>query len=659
MMFGARVLAAAAVVVALGVSSARAETPSPIDAAGQSTAATSPRAIIKEDLEAFFDGTMPYALAQGDIAGAVISIVKDGEIIFAKGYGYADVATRKPVEADQTLFRPGSVAKLFTWTAVMQMVEQGKLDLDADINTYLDFRIPDAFGAPITMRQIMAHSAGFEELATDLFVEKAENLRPIGDYVKKNIPARIYPPGKIVAYSNYSTTIAGYVVERLSGEPYNDYVANHILKPLGMTRSTFAQPLPKDLEPGMSLGYDRASNPKTVPFELAQVGPAGGMSATATDMARFMLAHLGGGALGDARILSPETTKLMHSRTFSWAPGINGFAHGFYEENRNGQRIVGHAGDIHAFHSDLHLMLDANVGFFISFNSMGKEGASGSARVEIFRAFLDRYFPYAPPVDVVADTLKADAQRVVGSYTATRRKESALRFFWLVGQVNVSAEPNGDIKVDALTDHSGAPKLWRQIGPLRYREVGGQAQIVFVADEATGRIQYFTTDEFIPVALLQRTADLEQTSLFGPLTLGALGVFAFAFAVWIGGWLMRLRFGRPLAMTPHQLTWRLLSRVGVVLFLAAGVGWLAYIVAASADNAILFGSGAGMLMVLYVIGAAAIFGGMAIVVNAAQRLAGGPGGILARGGELVLAVAAIYGIWALVNYGLVSFNTVV
>ncbi|MBA4183064.1 MAG: beta-lactamase family protein [Acidobacteria bacterium] len=187
------------------------------------------------DVEAFLDGIVPLQLEQQDIAGATVAIVKDGKILFAKGYGYADVKNKKPVSAEETLFRPGSVSKLFTWTAVMQLAEQGKLDLDRDVNEYLDFKIPEAFGQPITLKNILTHTAGFEEQLKDFFAADKTNPN-LGEYVKTHLPKRIFPSGTTPAYSNYATTLAGYIVERVSGQPFTEYVEQHIFKPLGMTR---------------------------------------------------------------------------------------------------------------------------------------------------------------------------------------------------------------------------------------------------------------------------------------------------------------------------------------------------------------------------------------------------------------------------------------
>ena len=223
--------------------------------AGESRVTEPPHALTAEDVHAFLDGFVPMQLEREDIAGAVVLVVKDGTILFAKGYGYSDVEKKTPVTVDATLFRPGSVSKLFTWTAVMQLVEQGKLDLDRDINEYLDFKIPAKFGKPITLRNIMTHTPGFEEQIKDLITEDAAPAATLKQHLVTHIPERIFPPGTTPAYSNYGASLAGYIVERVSGRPFNDYVTENIFKPLGMSHSTFAQPLPAELKPLMSNGY--------------------------------------------------------------------------------------------------------------------------------------------------------------------------------------------------------------------------------------------------------------------------------------------------------------------------------------------------------------------------------------------------------------------
>jgi len=273
-----------------------------------------------EDISAFLDGFVPLQLQRENIAGSVILVVKDGKVLYQRGFGYADVEKRTPVSPSGILFRPGSISKLFTWTAVMQMVEEGKINLDENINTYLDFKIPDKFAKPITMRHLMTHTAGFEESIKDLIIQ--ENAPPsLRAYLVNHMPERVYAPGTTPAYSNYGATLAGYIVQRVSGVAFDDYVEQHIFTPLGMTHSTFRQPLPAALKPMMSEGYALASDPAK-PFEVISAEPAGSMSVTAEDIAHFMLAHLQEGQYQGTRILNPATMTLMHSAQFALHPAL-------------------------------------------------------------------------------------------------------------------------------------------------------------------------------------------------------------------------------------------------------------------------------------------------------------------------------------------------
>ena len=636
---------------------AQSATPAPPAEAAASAAAGATPTLDAQDLGTFFDGLVPYMLERNDIAGGVVAVVKDGKLVFAQGYGYADVARRTPVVADKTLFRIGSISKLFTWTAVMQQVAAGKIDLDADVNKYLDFRIPDKYGKPITMRDLMTHTAGFAEVIKDLGVPTPKDLYPLKRYLSEHIPPRIFPPGEIVAYSNYGATLAGYIVQRVSGEPFDQYVADHILKPLSMSRSTFVQPLPKALLGDMATGYITATGKTIVPFEPIEPYPAGSFTSTATEMANFMIAQLQNGQFEGTSILPTATAQEMHSHQYSAAPGMNGFDLGFYQENRNGLKIIGHGGDTVAFHSDLHLLLGKDVGVFMSFNSAGKapDGTAEAVRTSLFRAFLDRYFPYTVPQEKTAATAKADAARVAGWYWASRREDSALKLAYLLSQAQVSALPNGDITVDALKDPSGAVKHWREIGPLTYRELNGQSKLRFVANP-DGSIKWFTTDDFPPVELFQPMRGLLAHGSFMLLFQIAMAVFVLTLLVWIGGAIARRRFKRKLPFAPRQRALWITARVGVILQLGVVVGWLGLLTWFSQPLSLFHANFDGRLMLLYLLGVLAILGGIAIILDAAWRIARGPGGWLARIGELVLGLCAIYGIWAIVACGLVNFN---
>src|SRR5688572_10334320 len=204
----------------------------PADASAPQAPTPATAALTAADVEAWLDGFVPYALQTADIAGAVVVVVKDGQVLAQKGFGYSDVAARKPVDPNLTLFRPGSISKLFTWTAVMQLVEQGKLDLDTNVNTYLDFKIPERDGGPVTLRHIMTHTAGFEEQVKELMGVEGEINPTLGEHLREWVPNRIFAVGTTPAYSNYATALAGYIVERAAGVPFDDYLDEHIFKPL-------------------------------------------------------------------------------------------------------------------------------------------------------------------------------------------------------------------------------------------------------------------------------------------------------------------------------------------------------------------------------------------------------------------------------------------
>jgi CubicO group peptidase (beta-lactamase class C family) len=299
------------------------------------------------ELEAFLDGLLAQQMEANHIAGAAVSVVKDGVLFFAKGYGHADLEKGIPVDPEQTVFRIGSTTKVFTWTAVMQLVEQGKLDLDADVNTYLDFRIPDTYPQPITLRHLLAHTAGFEDLYLDFVSLKVEDQVPPRRWLASHLPGWVRPPGDTAAYSNYGTALAGYIVARVSGQSYDEYIQEHILDPLGMAHSAALATLHPDVAAHESVGYKYEDGAFQVfpRFYGPRVGaPMGFMGASATDMARFMIAHLQNGRYSDAeiaetRILRESTARQMHSTLFTHDPRLLGTAYGFFDFSDNGQRI--------------------------------------------------------------------------------------------------------------------------------------------------------------------------------------------------------------------------------------------------------------------------------------------------------------------------------
>lgn len=539
------------------------------------------------DVEAFFDGLIPVGIERSDIAGCVVAVVKDGNVIFAKGYGYSDLAKKKPVSATDTLFRPGSVSKLFTWTAVMQQVEQGKLNLDHDVNEYLDFKIPATFPQPITLRHIMTHTAGFGETLRDLFIPDTKSLTPLRTYLVNHIPNRIFPPGTVPAYSNYATSLAGYIVERVSGKPFNQYVKENIYDPLQMNHTTFDQPLPPNLKPLMSDGYQLASS-GAGPWEVVQAWPAGSVSTSAMDMTHFIIAHLNNGEYNGVRILREDTAKVMHSRQFGAHPATSGMCLGFYEETRNGHRIIGHAGDTYYFHSDTHLILDQNVGFFVSYNSGGS--FEDNDRTALWHKFLDRYYPYTAPKPEKISNAAQEAATVSGLYISSRRVEGNLfEATGMMGETKIYVNADGTISSKDLKDFSGHPKKWKEISPLVFRDVNGQDLLAFKKD-ANGRL-FFAMDW--PFMTFQRVG-LIQSKTFNYIVLGAsVGILLLALLFWPVIGLIRRHYNFRLELTPKEKRLRVLTRLVCLIdlvFLGGLVGFLSTLESPGAINSSLNGT---------------------------------------------------------------------
>ena len=452
------------------------------------------------ELETFLDQLLGQEMAENHIAGAAVSVVKDGKLFFAKGYGYADLENGIPIDPEQTVFRIGSTTKLFTWTAVMQLVEQGKLDLDADINTYLDFRIPDTFPQPITLKHLMAHTAGFEDIYVDFVNSDSEDRLPPGRWLASHIPARVWPPGDIASYSNYGAALAGHIVARVSGQSYDEYIQEHILNPLGMTHSTVLGPLHLDVMAHESVGYlyqDGAIQVYPKLFGPSDLAPMGYMGASATDIARFMIAHLQNGRYSDAdipetRILGESTARQMHSTLYTADPRLLGTDYGFFEFSDNGQRTIGHSGTAEPMHSLLLLLPDQNLGVFVAYNSLDA-GDLINQHLGFQRAFFDHYYP-APkvnPIQPPADFTKR-AGRFAGTYRVTRSAYTTLeKFRGFLGMNVVKINDPGDGTL-AMASPWGE---WRFVeeSPLYFRKVDDPLHIVFVQNDR-GQITRLFTD---------------------------------------------------------------------------------------------------------------------------------------------------------------------
>jgi CubicO group peptidase (beta-lactamase class C family) len=507
--------------------SAAAPTPSPLPAESVDSGG---HTLDRADLEAWLDGMVPYALKAGDLAGAVVVVVKDGTVLLQKGYGYADVSKQLRMDPEQTMVRIGSTSKLFTWTAVMQLVEQGKLDLSRDVNDYLDLKIPHDFGKPITLRDLMNHRGGFEEGLKDVLRTDTRDLPSNEAYLKEHQRPMLFPPGEVPAYSNYGAALAGYIVQRVSGEPYERYVEHHILAPLGMLHTTFEQPLPQQFAGRVSNGYHTTDSP---PGEYEQVvtRPAGSGTATAADMSRFMIALMNGGRLADGQILQAETLRQMQTPSESALTGFATMAHGIFRELHNGRVVFGHGGDTVLFHTEFNYLPEEHVGIYYTFNSRGRDNAVYLAREELFDGFMNRYFPDRAPVAADFATLPtavADAQAIAGRYESSRRiAHGFLSIFYVLQQTVVGANGDGTISMPRQT----APGLatYGEVGPQLWREKGGRGQLSVQTVNGIKTI----VDSSDPISVLQQAPFSRSAPLNLAILVGALIVVVLTVLGWI------------------------------------------------------------------------------------------------------------------------------
>jgi len=563
---------------------------SPAATPTEGTAATKPadaqvaKALTADDVNAWLDGYMPYALATGDLAGAVVAVVKDGQILTERGFGYANVERKTPVDPKLTLFRPGSVSKLITWTAVMQLVEQGKLDLDADVNKYLgsDFQVPARDGKPITLRNIMTHTAGFEEQVKNIITEDPTQPGYV-ELLKRWMPTRVFDAGTTPAYSNYATSMAGYIVERVSGESFYDYVEKHIFAPLDMKHSTMRQPLPPALEPLMATGYIVASG-EAKKFEIVGPAPAGALSSPGEDMAHFMIAHLQNGEYNGNRILKEETARLMHDSALTLLPPLNRMELGFFETNINGREVIAHLGDTQNFHTSLHLFLKDNAGFYVSFNSAGKEGAAHKLRLALFADFADRYFPGAPRSTARVDeaTAKQHAQLMAGNWVASRGSQTTfLSAIGLIGQTKVGVGAKGELVVADLKGLNGQPIQWVETTPFLWQDPNGHDQLT--AKVVDGKVDRWSYSLVAPFDVYLRASTASNGAWLVPSLCVSLAVLVLTLVFWPVTAIVRRRYRARLDLPAPALRAYRAGKIGALLALAAFGTWAMSIISMFSD----------------------------------------------------------------------------
>ena len=359
----------------------------------------------QKEMESFLDGLFARELPKAHCPGAIVAVVKDGQIFLIRGFGYSDPIKKIPADATKDRFYVASISKLFTATAVMQLYEQGRVRLDDDVNHYLKRNpIEDNYPQPVTLTHLLTHTSGIED-----------------PFVLTGKPRRVLPPGYVISYSNYGLDRVGEMIESVSGQPFAEYVNRNVLQPLGMTHSTF---LPQKGLAGEPIGWQyRDGTFVPQPWEFDHAIPSGSLSSTAADMSAFMIAHLQNGQYCQQRILKPETAELMHRRRTGNHPKIPGLGLTFWEWERNGIKGIEHRGDTTGHQAGLYLIPSENVGFFVCYNSQIRE------LPQLFlNSMMDHYYPRpnSPPQPTLQMS-ESQLARYLGTYRWTRCPESSTR----------------------------------------------------------------------------------------------------------------------------------------------------------------------------------------------------------------------------------------
>ncbi len=604
------------------------------------------------DLDAWLDGLVPAALARGGLSGAVVSVVKDGRLLTARGYGLADRGNRRPMDPARTLVRPGSISKLFTWVAVMQQVERGRLDLDADVNRYLDFRIPAYDGKPITLRQLMTHTAGFEESAKHLFAATPQSQRRLGDYLKAVLPQRIYPPGQVPAYSNYGVALAGYIVERTTAQRFEDYIQAQVLDPLGMRHSSFRQPLPEALAADLARGYARAGG-APVPFERVNPAPAGALSATAEDMARFMLAMLDQGRLDGRAVLQPASVQAMHAAALRPIPGLDAIGLGWFRRDGRGPLAVGHGGATEAFQSQLVLLPAHRLGVFVSVDGPARAGR-GLHR-DLVDGLIARYFPSVQSEPPTLASARVHGQQVAGLYENSRGAQTQFlvlaRFF---GAARVRLHEDSTLSVSTLLGRDGRPKRWREVGAYLWREVDGESLLAARMDR--GRVVALSSDD-VPAAMwLQPVPASRSPAWLLPALVAALAVQSLALAAWPVAALVRRHYLVPLSLDARQRRLRALMLCGLAANLAGAALWVWILARIEATPRALDGGLDAWIVLARALGAACV--ASAVVALVRMRDAWRGVSVLERVCTVWVAAACLVLAWAVFALRLLGWSLV-
>lgn len=550
------------------------------------------------DLEAFVDGFVRRAMSQDHIAGATVAVVQNGQVVLKKGYGVASLSKGKAADPDRTLFRVGSISKTFTWIALQQEIDAGRIRADAPINVYLPEKLQvrdQGRKNPVRVRDLYNHTPGFEDrVLGQLFERDERRIRPLDVYLRQERPNRVREPGQLPSYSNYGVALVGAALSNTGAKPFEDLIAERVIVPAGLTRTTFREPrawrddLPAPMSP--ALAADLSEGYRWTPLGLraqpvefiSQIAPAGSASSTAADMARYMTLLLNGGVIDGRTVYSARAAQAFRTASYRPAPGAAGLNAGFQDVALpGGRRGFGHGGDTPWFHANMVVVPDLGLGVFVAVNTDTGHGLPSALPA----AIVERFYAPAPAIARFTPLSAEAAQAYEGDYLTDRRAYGGLEGFVnrLIGVARVRASAQGGLSIKV----GGSTRLWVPTDqPDVFKAIDGAQTLVFQRQDGEP-VRFFAASG---VVAYERLGVLFRQGVLA----GAALLTALASIATVAGALLRSR--RDTRQTTSQARANLLQITQAVLWLISMVCVAVFAAGSSDAAAVLFGWPSGWLL---------------------------------------------------------------
>lgn len=424
-----------------------------------------PSGILISQLEEFVDDYVSEYIGE-TVSGAAIAVVKNNQLVLSKGYGYANIEQQMSMDAESTVLEWGSISKLLVWTAAMQLVEQKKLDLNEDIKLYLpEGYLSDLkYNDPITMLNLMHHNAGFEEYIFDLGYATSDQVLPLDEGLDLAKPKQVYRPGEVVAYSNYSTSLAAYIIERITGEPFDSYVNKHIFSTLLMNQ-TVADPAAEgslQVIQSKATGYELASPQQFIastPYYMSMY-PSGAVNGTVVDLAKFANALMPSEGEQSLLFETNDTLTEMLSTSYRVHEAMPGIAHGFWEYDGKSKGFT-HAGNTHSFSSNFHIVPEENFAVVILTNQAGESSITHG---------LTEKLVGTKKIEANVIEQLPDSSELEGTYISARRTHHGfINLYSFLTPYSIQSLKENEIQLTV----AGLQATFQQVEPYVYQMIDG------------------------------------------------------------------------------------------------------------------------------------------------------------------------------------------